>query len=169
LRERTLNRLAEAIRDNGRRIVQEDVVVPQRAVVLDNNPLQVELTHGRLVLDNEDLIVSQSVRRYHHDVGINVGDEVLLIHVEGHEWIVAVVISPGDTWPSGGGGGDLNYVHNQVAASALWTVTHNLGKFPAVSVVDTGGNELIADVTYITLNQVTVGFGAPTSGKVYVN
>jgi hypothetical protein len=104
MRERTLNRLAEAIRDNSHNVIRETMRIPQRAVVLDIEPLEVELTHGRLVLDNEDLIVSQSVRQYDNDYGINVGDVLVLVPVEGEEWVAAGVIAEGDDWvPTGGG------------------------------------------------------------------
>ena len=68
-----------------------------------------------------------------------------------------------------GGGADAHYVHTQVALSAVWTVVHNLGKFPSVSVVDSGGTELLANVVYIDANNLTLTFGAPTSGKAYMN
>lgn len=74
-----------------------------------------------------------------------------------------------DTTPSGGGGGDLNFVHNQAAAAATWTVTHNLGKFPAANVVDSGGNWLLPNIQYVDVNTLTVTFANATSGKVYVN
>lgn len=72
--------------------------------------------------------------------------------------------------PGGPGGtGDLTFVHNQVTLSASWAVTHNLGKFPAVSVVDTGGSTIIPNVIYVDVNHVTVSFAAATSGKAYCN
>lgn len=67
------------------------------------------------------------------------------------------------------GGADLNYVFTQTGPSATWSVTHNLGKFPSVSVVDSGGSLIIPDVLYIDGNSVTVSFGAATSGKAYLN
>ena len=68
-----------------------------------------------------------------------------------------------------GGGSDANYVFTQVSAASSWNVNHGLGKFPAVSVVDSGGSELIPDISYIDSNHVTLGFGAPTSGRAYFN
>jgi hypothetical protein len=68
-----------------------------------------------------------------------------------------------------GGGGDLSYEHDQLSAATTWSVTHNLGKFPSVSVVDTGGNELLVDVDYIDANHCVLTLGAATSGKAYLN
>jgi hypothetical protein len=69
----------------------------------------------------------------------------------------------------GTGGGDVAFVHNQVAVSASWSITHNLGKFPSVNVVDSGGSLIIPNVTYVDSNHVTISFAAATSGKAYLN
>jgi hypothetical protein len=66
-------------------------------------------------------------------------------------------------------GSDKNYVHNQVSPSTSWSVSHGLGKYPSVDVVDSGQSVIIPDVTYIDTNNVTLGFGAATSGKAYFN
>lgn len=77
----------------------------------------------------------------------------------------------GDVGPAGpsGSGGDKNYVHNQGSGATVWNVVHGLGKFPAVNVVDTGGNWLLPDVQYVDANTLTVTFATATSGKAYVN
>jgi hypothetical protein len=69
----------------------------------------------------------------------------------------------------GGGGGDAAYVHIQSTATVLWTVAHNLGKYPAVSVVDSAGSAIIPDIHYDSTAQVTLTFGSPTSGRVFCN
>lgn len=82
----------------------------------------------------------------------------------------------GDTGPIGPKGdpgetdvGDLTYVHTQTSPSILWTVVHNLGKNPSVEVVDSGGSEVLPDVHYDNVNQVSISFGSATSGKAYLN
>jgi hypothetical protein len=62
-----------------------------------------------------------------------------------------------------------HYTHTQNVSSATWVVTHNLGKFPAVSIVDTGNNEVVGDVVYVNQNSLTLNFSAPFSGKAYCN
>jgi len=69
----------------------------------------------------------------------------------------------------GGGGGDANYVFSQASAANPWLVTHNLGKYPAVSVVDSGNNEIVPDVMYVDVNTLTLTFAAATSGTAYCN
>lgn len=64
---------------------------------------------------------------------------------------------------------DKNYIHNQIVASANWSISHNLNKFPSVTVVDSGGNKVQGDVIYIDNNNLTISFSAPFSGKVYLN
>lgn len=62
-----------------------------------------------------------------------------------------------------------NYTHNQITSSSTWTITHNLGFFPAVSVVDSGGNYVVGDVNYVSQNVVTVSFSSSFGGKAYLS
>lgn len=62
-----------------------------------------------------------------------------------------------------------NYTHNQLTAASTWTITHNLGFFPAVSIVDSGGNYVIGDVNYVSQNVVSVSFNASFGGKAYLS
>jgi hypothetical protein len=59
------------------------------------------------------------------------------------------------------------YVYTQSVSASTWTISHNLGFFPSVSVVDNGGNLVIGDVSYITENQVSISFSASFGGKAY--
>lgn len=61
-----------------------------------------------------------------------------------------------------------SYVHNQVSPAAVWDVVHNMGRYPAVNVVDTGGTEWTPDVQYLTVNTLRITFGAPFSGKAFL-
>jgi hypothetical protein len=67
------------------------------------------------------------------------------------------------------GGGDKNYVHAQGTGASSWSVSHNLGKYPAVDVVDNANSVLLPDVRYDSPDALTLTFGAPVSGKAYVN
>ena len=64
---------------------------------------------------------------------------------------------------------DKNFVHNQTAASAVWTVTHNLGKYCSVTVVDSGGNIIVGNVEYIDTNRLLIRFSSAVSGRAYCN
>lgn len=61
------------------------------------------------------------------------------------------------------------YVHYQTAVSSTWTITHNLGKYPSVTVVDSGGNVIIGDVKYVSENEVKISFTSAFSGTAYLN
>lgn len=67
------------------------------------------------------------------------------------------------------GADDKHYTHNQTEASAAWEVTHNLGKNPAVTVVDSAGTEVIGEVDYISSNACVLRFKAPFKGKAFFN
>lgn len=61
------------------------------------------------------------------------------------------------------------YVHTQSVPETAWAINHNLGKFPSVSVVDSGGSVVIGDVQYIDDDNVVVRFTAAFGGKAYLN
>ena len=68
-----------------------------------------------------------------------------------------------------GSAGDSHFVHNQISAQATWSVTHNLGKHPSVTVVDSAGTQVYGEVEYPSLNQVVLTFSAAFSGTAYLN
>jgi hypothetical protein len=71
------------------------------------------------------------------------------------------------TTGGGGGGSDAYYRHVQSVAAAVWTVIHNLGKFPSVSVVDSTGTTVYGTVHYDSTSQVTLSFSGAFGGEAY--
>jgi hypothetical protein len=67
------------------------------------------------------------------------------------------------------GGGDKNYVHVQNTPSATWTASHNLGKKPAVVVVDSADEVVYGEINYTDDNTVTLTFVGAFSGRAYFN
>lgn len=67
------------------------------------------------------------------------------------------------------GGGDKNYVHVQDTPSAEWTASHNLGKKPAVVIVDSADDVVYGDISYLDDNNVTLTFTGAFTGKAYFN
>jgi len=65
--------------------------------------------------------------------------------------------------------GDKTYAHLQSSASATWTITHNLNKYPSVSVQDSAGNDCFGKITYNSLRQLTITFSSSFSGAAYLN
>jgi len=64
---------------------------------------------------------------------------------------------------------DKTFTFTQSVASSTWSVTHNLDKFPSVSVVDSGKTAVVGSVEYINENELTITFSAPFSGYAYMN
>lgn len=61
------------------------------------------------------------------------------------------------------------FIFEQGIASDVWQIEHNLNKYPAVSVVDSAGNEVIAEVTYEDLNNLTITMQSAFKGKAFLN
>lgn len=83
---------------------------------------------------------------------------------------------------NGGGGGFVydpqpapqpgeyrNYTHVQSLAATTWTVPHNLGRYPSVTVVDHNGAALLADFSYVDENIVQITHSVPMIGRAYCN
>jgi hypothetical protein len=63
----------------------------------------------------------------------------------------------------------FSHIHTQTVSSSTWSITHNLNKYPSVSVVDSSNEEVIGEVQHINPNSLTVKFSAPFSGKAFLN
>ena len=70
---------------------------------------------------------------------------------------------------NGGGTNDKYYAHVQGVANATWNITHNLNKFPSVSVIDSDNKLVVGEVQYQDQNNLTVTFSGSFSGKAYIN
>lgn len=61
------------------------------------------------------------------------------------------------------------YEHTQGSVSDSWTIPHNLGFKPNVTVVDSGGTIYEGEITYTNSNSLTVSFSVAFSGKAYLS
>ena len=61
------------------------------------------------------------------------------------------------------------YTHNQIVPLSVWTITHNLKKYPSVTVVDSSGSVVVGDVKYLSENELQVSFSGAFAGKAYLN
>jgi hypothetical protein len=64
---------------------------------------------------------------------------------------------------------DKTYVHDQIPPNSIWNITHNLNKYPSVTVVNSAGSISIGEIDYISLNEISITFSAGFSGKAYLN
>ena len=51
----------------------------------------------------------------------------------------------------------------------VWDITHNLGYYPSVRVVNSVGTEFIGDIVYNSNNRLTITFSSPVFGTVYLS
>ena len=66
--------------------------------------------------------------------------------------------------------GDLNFTVGIPGNSLTYLITHNLNKFPAVSVFEDGTQkEIFGEVTYNNLNQCTLTFTSLVTGTATFN
>lgn len=71
---------------------------------------------------------------------------------------------PGDPGAIGG-----TYTHVQAQASDTWSIQHDLGYHPSVTVTDSGGQQVIGSVTYTDENSLVVSFTAPFGGYAHLS
>jgi hypothetical protein len=86
-------RLGRSIRSHARKHVEQGEHATHYGIVRQVAPLHVELTGRGLLLEEDHLIVSQWVRRYGYDFGLNVGDTVLVSHMPNDDFVVHDVVS----------------------------------------------------------------------------
>jgi hypothetical protein len=61
------------------------------------------------------------------------------------------------------------YTHAQGTPATTWTITHNLGWYPNVAIVDSSGAQVEGDITYVNVNTVSATFSAAFSGAAYLS
>lgn len=60
------------------------------------------------------------------------------------------------------GSGSIEFT--QAVPLSVWTIPHNLGRRPDVTLYDSNNEQMFADVHHDNLNQVTITFSEPVSG-----
>lgn len=71
--------------------------------------------------------------------------------------------------PGKDGNGSNTLIWEQNTPLISWTVPHNTGRYPSVTVVDTLGFKVESDVAYIDQNIVQITHGTAFAGKAYIN
>lgn len=61
------------------------------------------------------------------------------------------------------------FTYEQGIASAVWTVQHNLNKYPSVTVVDSANNVIFPNVEYIDENTIRITMIGASKGRAYLN
>ncbi|SDH68687.1 hypothetical protein SAMN05421505_12079 [Sinosporangium album] len=82
---------------------------------------------------------------------------------------VVDVVEAGYTMPGGGGGGPVSYTHVQTVPAAVWTINHQLGYRPAITVLDVDGDPVDGTPAYPSLNSMTITFAATVAGVAHLS
>ncbi len=61
------------------------------------------------------------------------------------------------------------YIHTQDVPLAVWVITHNLGSYPSVTVVDDLNHVVVGDISYNNSNTLTITFTSAFAGYAYLN
>ena len=65
--------------------------------------------------------------------------------------------------------GTPTFEFDQGAPATTWDITHNLGKFPSITVIDTGNTVVTGEYNYVSNIKVILTFSAAFAGKAYLN
>jgi hypothetical protein len=68
--------------------------------------------------------------------------------------------------PGAPGSGSDSFEHVQNSPATEWVVNHNLGRRPNATVVNTGGQEIGAEIIHMSVNQLRVYLNVATAGRV---
>ena len=65
--------------------------------------------------------------------------------------------------------GTPTFEFDQGVPATTWNITHNLGKFPSITVIDTGNTVVTGEYNYTSNTNVILTFSAAFAGKAYLN
>ena len=64
---------------------------------------------------------------------------------------------------------DSAFSYSQGTPSDIWIITHNLHKYPSVTIVDSAGSVVTGDIKYLTEDELMITFAGRFSGNAYLN
>jgi hypothetical protein len=67
--------------------------------------------------------------------------------------------------PSGGGA----YRHIQILPDTTWNISHNLGFYPSVVIIDEEDSVVMGQIVYVDENTINVFFNQQAIGFAYLN
>lgn len=67
--------------------------------------------------------------------------------------------------------GDLAgfFEFQQSVPNNVWTITHNLGFYPSITIVDSANDVVVGDIKYININTIQASFNGGFAGKAYLS
>lgn len=79
------------------------------------------------------------------------------------------VAASGPQGPPGAAGAGSSYTHTQSSASATWIIDHGLARKVNVTIYDSIGTPVYADVVHGTTSQTTITFPSAITGSAYIS
>lgn len=155
--------------------VELDIDFPAIGVVIDLSPDNIVALPA---LDDLDLTIETKKTEIElidppdPDVIINTNPDIIIFPTSG---VPGEPGPPGDPGvdgppgPPGPAGQQTTYTYTQVGPTHLWDIVHNLNRYPSVTVIDSGGSEIIPTILYIDDDHIQLSFDNITSGKAYLN
>ena len=131
-----------------------------------NNNIFIDTNINEIIVSNEEnlVTVSQSINELTiADVGVQGPPGP-----QGNTGATGEAGAKGDTGATGGVG-PLSFIFEQQSNSASWTVTHNLGYYPNVSIKEYGGTTIEGEIQYINANSLVILFSIAISGYAYLS
>lgn len=95
-----------------------------------------------------------------HEAGVAIEIQVIAADIQDLQYAIEEIIA---------GRGVSTYIHDQATPAASWTITHNLGKYPSVFMVDSAGTVVTGDITYLSDDSLRVDCSGAFAGKAYLN
>lgn len=65
-------------------------------------------------------------------------------------------------------GGVISYVHQQTVPAATWVIDHHMGLVPNVVLLDSSGQQMIAEIRHPSDQTTVIVHSAPYSGTAYL-
>jgi hypothetical protein len=62
----------------------------------------------------------------------------------------------------------VKYVHIQNSISSQWEISHNLGFFPNITILDNANRVIEADIQYVNINNAKIVMNVGISGTAYL-
>lgn len=118
---------------------------------------------SKFAVFNWDSSVQNPVETSFYDIGLSIIASSGSFEKDEEYFISLLQYNPSAT------GGDKTFVFSQGIPAFQWDITHNLDKFPSVSVVDSFKETVFGRVDYINKNRLTVTFANKFSGEAYCN
>lgn len=84
-----------------------------------------------------------------------------IIEVVEVDHVVVEVLEAGAPGPPGG----TSFVFTQSTPLTVWTVNHNLGRFPLIRLKTLGTAEIEGQIAHVSANQFTVTFNTAQAGQ----